>query len=298
MNPYYFGVILVIISATGFALMPIFTIYAYQDGTDTLSLLFIRFFLASLVFFVILLWRRISIRLNPAQLLRLILLGSVFYTVQATLYFSSLHFLPAATVTLLMYIYPALVALFSFWFNKEPLNKNLLLALVVSFIGLGLVLGSSFQTINKFGAALALISALIYAVYIMVSSRVIKEISPLVTSTFVTLFASFSILIAGITTQRINFDFTAQAWAAIIGIILFSTVTAIFGFFKGIELIGSTRASILSMIEPLVTIIFAYILFNDHLSAPQWLGAVLIISGAMLVTSARDKEIDGSQTVP
>lgn len=289
MNPYYIGIILVIASATGFAFMPIFTIYAYQDGVSTLSVLFLRFFFASLFFFIFIIARKIEFKLTYSLLFRMLMIGGFFYMIQSILYFSSVKYLSASMVQLLFYAYPALVAIFSFWLDREPLNKNLIIALLISFVGLALVLGTSFATINKLGAMFALSAALVYAMYILVSNRLVKEVSPMITSTFVTLFAAFSLFIVGLATNSISFEFPLRTWFPIMGIVLFSTVLAIFGLFKGLEIIGSTRAAILSMIEPLVTIIFAWILFNDQLTLIQWLGAILVISGAFLVTRAREK---------
>lgn len=130
-------------------------------------------------------------------------------------------------------------------------------------------------------------AALVYAIYIIISNLLIKEISPIVTSTFVAMFASFSLLITGLATDSISFDFSTTTWFPIMGIVLFSTVLAVYGLFKGLEILGPTKAAILSTIEPLVTILFGALLFMEHLTSVQWFGAALVISGAIMVTKAR-----------
>lgn len=77
MNPYYIGVLLVLASATGFALMPIFAIYAYQDGVTTISVLFLRFFFASLFFFLFILIRKERMKIDYSVLIKTMLIGGV-----------------------------------------------------------------------------------------------------------------------------------------------------------------------------------------------------------------------------
>ncbi|MGR6836281.1 DMT family transporter [Syntrophomonas erecta] len=294
MNPYYIGVLLVLASATGFALMPIFAIYAYQDGVTTISVLFLRFFFASLFFFLFILIRKERMKIDYSVLIKTMLIGGVFYMIQSILYFSSVHYIPASMVALLFYAYPALVALFSFLIEREALSRTLLIAVLISFAGLILVLGASFGTINKLGMVLALGAALVYAIYIIASNRLVKEMSPMVSCAFVCLFASYSLLITGLVTNTMSFFFPARAWLPVMGIVLLSTVLAIFGLFKGLELIGSTRSAILSMIEPPVTVLFSCLLFQDKLSLLQWMGAVLVIFGSIMVTKARETKSETS----
>jgi drug/metabolite transporter (DMT)-like permease len=287
LNNYFVGIMLVLASASGFGLMPIFTKFVYQDGVSTLTVLFLRFFFAAIFFFILLMVTKTEVRLSYRLLFGTLLVGGVFYMVQSILYFNSVHYLTASMVNLLFYAYPAMVTILAIVVNKEPLHRNVVLALMASLIGLVLVLGSGFSGLHKIGVLSALGAALVYAIYILISNLLVKEVSPIVTSTFVAMFASFSLLIAGLATDSISFDFSTTTWFPIMGIVLFSTVLAIYGLFKGLEIIGPTKAAILSTIEPLVTILFGALLFMDHLSPIQWFCAALVILGAVMVTKAR-----------
>lgn len=137
MNNYFVGIFLVIASASGFGLMPIFTKFVYQDGVSTLTLLFLRFFFAAIFFFILLMVTKTEVRLSYRMLLGMLLVGGVFYMVQSILFFNSVHYLTASMVTLLFYAYPAMVAILSIVVNKEPLHRNVVLALMASLIGPG-----------------------------------------------------------------------------------------------------------------------------------------------------------------
>jgi len=116
--------------------------------------------------------------------------------------------------------------------------------------------------------------------------RVLKQLPVMVASLMVTMFASFSLLAIGIATNSLNFNMQPMAWMALAGMVAFSTVLSVFTFFRGISLIGSTKASILSMVEPLTTIGFSALLFSERMSWLQLAGGLAVLAGSLLVITA------------
>lgn len=292
MNPYYTGVILSFISANGFGLIPIFAIYAYDGGATVETLLFFRFVLAALFFFLYTFISKQELKVNKVTLLYLVLMGCVLYTLQSACYFSSVRYIPASLAVLLFYTYPVLVAVLAVIVEKEKLTEVTVASIVISFLGLALVLGTSFGNVNLHGMMLACAAALVYSCYITIGSRVLKELPVLVTSAYVTMFASFSFLATGLVTGNLDFNLEKQAWLAIAGVALFCTIIAIFTFFKGIELIGSTNASIISMVEPLTTIGFSAVLFGERLGAMQIAGGLAVLMGSLLVAMRKNETVN------
>lgn len=290
MNPFYFGAAMVVLSAAGFAFIPIFALYAYEGGATVTTLLLIRFTLAALCFFGYILAKEGKIEVNRASLKYLLLLGGVLYTLQSNLYFWSVKFIPASLAVLIFYIYPVFVALASSFIDKEVLTKQILLSIAMSLSGLALVMGTSFGAIKLPGVFLALGAAVAYTCYFVLGNRALKSSPALVTSAFICLFAAISLGGIGLATGSLNFDLSLQAWLAAAGVALCSTVLAIFTLFRGIELIGSTRSSILSMVEPLITIFFSVLLFQEKLTWLQVLGGIAVVIGALLTVLAKQPE--------
>ncbi|SHK40351.1 Threonine/homoserine efflux transporter RhtA [Desulforamulus aeronauticus DSM 10349] len=297
LNHFYLGVLLVFLSAAGFGLIPIFALYAYGGGASVTTLLFGRFALAAIFFLSYLLYKERKISVQRSQLKYLFLMGGVIYTLQSYLYLSSVKYIPASLAVLVFYIYPVFVAVLSSFLDKEELHKKIIFSIVLSLVGLTLVLGISFGDINLTGVMLAFGAGLVYSAYLVLGNRVVKETSAMVTSAFVCLSAATSIFVIGISTGALDFNLTREAWLAILGVALCCTVLAIFTLFRGIELIGSTKASILSMIEPLITIGFSAALFNERLSLLQMMGGVAVLAGAVLVISARDRSETTTKSV-
>jgi len=53
-------------------------------------------------------------------------------------------------------------------------------------------------------------------------------------------------------------------------------------FFYGMKLIGATSASIISTLEPVMTVIFAVTLLDEHLTLLQVAGGVFVVMGGIV----------------
>jgi drug/metabolite transporter (DMT)-like permease len=287
MQQHFKGALLVLLSAFGFGLIPIFALYAYRSDINVSTLLFIRFALATILFlaYVLIKYRRINLSLR--SLFYLFLLGGVCYTLQSTFYFTAVRYIAPSLAALLLYTYPITVVFLSCILDRERLTRLTVISIAISFTGVLLILGTSYGQISGVGILLALGAALIYSAYIILGNRVIKTIPPIITSTFVSMFAGMGVLIVSLFTENLNFTFRAGAWVPIFGLIIFSTILAILSFFRGIELLGPSKASILSMTEPLFTTISAVILLQDRLTPLQTIGGAAVLTGAILITKAR-----------
>lgn len=290
MNSYK-GVMLVLLSAFGFALMPTFALFAYQTGISVTTLLFIRFAIASVLFFLYIFLKKIPLRLSGKDYFSLFLLGGICYNTMSNFYFSSVKYIPAALAVLILYTYPMIVSILSFLIDREPPSKKITFSLCTSFVGLVLVLGTSLGTVSLLGVFFALASSLIYSIYIVVGNRVIRKIPSLITTAYITFFSSIGIFLCGIFSGDLSFHFEAGAWIWILGLSLFSTILAIFTFFKGMELLGPTHASILSMAEPLFAILISVTLFHDPITIFQVIGGVIVLLGAFLTAKSQEDTI-------
>ena len=76
---------------------------------------------------------------------------------------------------------------------------------------------------------------------------------------------------------------------------------AIQAFYAGAARVGAAQASLISTVEPLWTIAWAYLLFSERLGPLQWVGGALILTGVVLAqTRARSgvASRDGEPPLP
>ena len=102
------GILLIAISAASFGTLAIFGRYAYADGMDTFTVLFIRFTSSAVFMSIVLLVRKEHF---PSRriLLQLVGMGALGYVGQSFLYLSAIKYASAGLVALLLYLYPMFV---------------------------------------------------------------------------------------------------------------------------------------------------------------------------------------------
>jgi len=229
---------------------------------------------------------RFGIKVTTKQLGLLATLG-LFYVSASICYLSALRYISASLNAFIHYIYPAFVCFLSFVFNREAFTAKTGLSLGLAMFGLMLILGTTFQGVNLIGSLLSLGSAVIYAFYIIICQRLLKRLSPRMMSAYVTFFGALSLLLLQwVVGQKIRFDFEPIAWVFILSIVLFSTVIPIFLFMRGLQFLGSSRAAILCMTEPLFTVGLSVFLFRDHLTLLQLAGGFLVLFGAYIASQS------------
>ena len=77
--------------------------------------------------------------------------------------------------------------------------------------------------------------------------------------------------------------FGAAGWGWLVAVALVSTVGAIILFFAGLARVGPSVASILSVLEPVVTIGLAAVIFGESLSRAQLAGGALVLAAVVVV---------------
>ena len=263
------GLALVLVSAGAYGTMPILAKLAYASGVGTAPLLAARFVIAALLF--ALLARR------PAppwrERLRLWGLGLVFVG-NATAYFKALETVPAATVALLIYVYPVIVTLLAALLGLGRLTARDLAAAVLAFAGCALTAGGSLDAGP--GIFYALLSALVYATYIVLGSRFAAAVPAEAASLHVAQACAVVYLPWAVATGQ-GIPATASAWLPVFALAVVPTVVALRTFLAGLARIGPARAAVLSSLEVVVTMALSLLLLGERLGPRQWAGAALIL---------------------
>lgn len=290
MSSYYKGFLFILLSTMGLGLTPVFGKMAFQVNVSTETLLFLRFSFAFICLFFYIYFTKTKFRISRSQFWIFVLLGCL-YCAQTTLYFTSIKHIIATLAVMLLYLYPVFVLILALVFEKKSLSKSVILSMLLSLIGIGTLLGFPTGKVDGYGILLAIGSALTYAIYVMISKRLLTGLTPLVTSTWVIFFTALAFLFSGLFTQKLHFDFSAEGWYAAIALALFSTVVSFWAFFAGMKYIGPTQASVVSTFEPIVTTISAVMLLNESINLVKILGISMVLTSViLLILLERDKQ--------
>jgi drug/metabolite transporter (DMT)-like permease len=120
---------------------------------------------------------------------------------------------------------------------------------------------------------------LVYSAYILVSDRAVARVRPQLLSALVCTGAVIPLAIGSTLLGQLHLGAVEPAgWGWLASLTVISTVAAISFFFAGLRRVGPTTASILAMVEPVVTVMLAFAVFSEVLSLGQIVGAALVLA--------------------
>ncbi len=274
------GVAYVAMSAVCFGALPIFARLAYASGVDTSTLLLLRFSIAAA-----LMWILFAIRGEAMPrgrgLAMLIGMGAIGYAGQAFAYFSAVALASAGLAALLLYLYPALVAILSRVVLRHHLSGAQVLAIGMALLGSLLTLGRAGDG-TPLGVLFGVAAALIYSIYILTGGHLPAAITATASTTVVTTAAAM--VFSGVVLFRgAQLPGTPLGWFAVLAIAVICTVVAVGFFLAGLERLGPVRASVYSTLEPATTLALAATLLGEQLTWLRVGGGALILGAVVLL---------------
>jgi drug/metabolite transporter (DMT)-like permease len=210
--------------------------------------------------------------------LRLMGVG-LFTAAQIFLLYQSVERISAPLAVLLLYTYPALVAVLSLLVLRERLSPAKIAALAVSLAGALLIVGAPDRRVTFVGVACGLGAGLSLAVYIVLAAAATRGIKPLTAVSWIQLGAAITYLPA--------LAFTPGMGAAGIGWLVpvglgGGAATAL--FLASLQRLGPTTASIAATIEPVSTAALSAVVLGVTLTATQANGGLLIMAALVVVS--------------
>jgi len=287
---YRTGVGLTLLSSSFFGLMGLFNMLAKEGGLSLYERITLRFLVAAIILFLVLKFQGKSTAIPNHLRLRLFFSSSLFFGGTSYLLFHSYAYIPTSLTTTLHFIYPLLVLIFAIsldGYKPSALQKwGTLLSLVGLYLAVRPTGGSS--TNQGLGIALALASALTFCLYVRFLNQ--EEIKGLDNTTLMLHILTSAAIVWAIPTmvELIRTPHIPIVWykavGGIAGLAILSTALGCTFFSLGIRAIGSEKASILSVFEPVTAILAGVLLLGENLPATFALGSILIILGSYLVS--------------
>lgn len=295
MEPHHIKANIQIIAASviyGFS--GIFFMYVKNMAAGTVVFYQLFFGLLAFVCYLSVTGKLSGIRLRGKRI-TLILLGA-FNAGAMVSYYMAVSFTNVSISVLLLYTAPLYVLLLAPVLLKEKHNKKSLIALILSLTGIvmvigpeNLVSGSGTEPAYLFGVLMGLFSGFFYAC-VTITSRYLRNeysgLEQLFISTFVML-----LLLLPFAKQA-----TVTALVENLPVLLFLgvTITSVGSilYFTGLLHVKAQNASILSLLEPVSAIFFAYLLLKDPISTETLFGCVLILSSSFLASLEEENKTE------
>lgn len=279
-------------SSLFFCSKAVFVKLAYRYGLDAVTVLALRMAMA-LPFFLIGGW--LDARHHPRPIAghdwaRLATLGFFGWYLSSIVNFMGLKHVSVGLERMILYTYPSIVVLGSVLFYKKPLRWGIVMAMLVSYVGIiiGYHAEASIATTDKtfLGASLIFASAMSYAVFVLLSGQLVARIGAVRFTSCVVGFSCLFILIHFVLTHPLAtiFQLPHGAYGCGIALAIAGTVIPSYLFSIGLKRVGSQAFSVIGMIGPLGTVLLAWMILGESINLVQVLGLALTLAGGVMVS--------------
>lgn len=207
-------------------------------------------------------------------------------------YFKAIEVIGGAAIpALLLYTAPIFVMVLSAVLFREKITKRKLIALVLTFVGLGFVTGAftGGEKISFWAFLLGMGSGFGYALY-SIFGKLITDKYDAITITFYTfLVASIGAVPMSGITSHLSMLCNGKGIGAAIGLAFFSTALPFLLYTKGLHGIEAGKAAILATVEPFVAAIVGAILFHEKFNVPKLAGMVMILFAIVYLNLGKEE---------
>lgn len=276
------------LAAVGFSGKAILVKLAYYEPVDAVTLLALRM-LFSAPFFLVVAWRHACQKdltpLKASDYLALLILGLLGYYLSSLFDFIGLQYISAGLERLILFLYPTMVVLLSAVLLGKPFGRKEIVALMLSYAGIGVVFFDEITIRSEhlaLGAGFVFASTLTYAAYLIGTGEIVVRIGA-------SRFTAYAMLVACAATVS-QFLLTHSPQALVVTtrvyqlslmMAIFSTVLPVFMLSAAIKMIGSSHTSLIGSLGPVATLFMAGYVLGEELTPAQIGGAALVMVGVL-----------------
>ncbi len=202
--------------------------------------------------------------------------------------YGSYLFMAAGIASTLLFVYPIVVAIIMAAFFRERISAAVILAIAMAFIGIALLYHNGEGVVLSLpGVVLVTVSALTYALYIVIMNRT-KVKMPLARQTFyILIFCAlctvlFSLFMPGEGLRPLP-TLRSVFFVAMLAIV--PTIASLSLLTAAVNLIGATLTAIMGALEPLTAVVVGIVVFGEPMTVRLFVGIVLIVGAVTLVVA-------------
>lgn len=228
-------------------------------------------------------------RVRPAPVVRpadrrALLLAGLGYAATAGLLFVAFERIATSLAILILYTYPALVALGAHLLGRERLTRFHAGALVLTFAGVALV-GGAGGALELGGVLAAVAAALTNAATLLFQQPYLARVPASRAAEYTFVSAAAATLLVTAATGQLRLP-PLESWPALLALAAGPSVVAVLAINRGVQLIGAARTAIVATLEPLFAAVWGAVWLGESFGPWQALGGFAILTGVTLLQAA------------
>jgi drug/metabolite transporter (DMT)-like permease len=255
----------------------------------------IRLLLSAAVLLAWLLFSEKNLRLRRRDLPKIILLSFTGYALYQYLFISGIHLTTASNTAVIFGSTPIMVSLLSSFFKQEKITPLGWLGIVLGFAGIYLVVsgragGFALSSRTWKGDLLLFVAVFLWAHYTVSARPLLKVYSPLKFTAVTMGLGSLMFFPFSLAQLRLLpfGSISLRAWLCMLYSGVLALSLALVLWFFSVRRVGNSQTAVYSNLQPVLAVVFAWLLLGEKASSSLLLGAAIIFAGIYFTRRGRD----------
>ena len=278
---------------------PTWYVIKFQLGyVDPLVSVFYRFFIAAIIIFIYLIYKKKNLRFSLNHHIWFLLFGICLYSLNYVFFYLSNTYLISAFPAI---VFSTIIIMNilgdSFYFKKKPSLKTLI-GSTIGMIGIAIIFNDeifSFSLSNgrHVGLFLALLGTFLASTGNMVHQRNLNNnLASMPSIAYSMLYGSLvTLLITQIKGTELLFDYSFSYIASLAYLTIIGSIFAFIFYLKLLEKVGAGRAGYVGALMPVLALLISTVFENLEWQTDLIVGLPILIIGAVLVINQKIKPI-------
>ena len=198
----------------------------------------------------------------------------------------SFQFIPVSLAIVIIYTNPVLTAVMLSLWNRQAPSGLQIACLITAFAGVAIATGLDGISLDPRGLALAIVSALGFALSFAWNSVKLRHADAMVVTLYMVIAGGVVTAAFVLTSASYVAPASAVGWLLVL-IPACCFTFAMLGMFEGVKRIGGGPAAMLMNLEPVFTVAFAPFVLGERLTVLHIAGGVLVIAAVTMSERAR-----------
>lgn len=279
----FMGLLFVMASSALYGISPLVVTSLVECGVHYSSVMFFKGGIAAIELLALACASRQRLRLSRDESVSLVLAGLLHAATSFFLY-GSYERLATGLATALHFTYPLFVALFCFLLFRDRINLRGMVGVCMATAGTAFFIwNSAASQTSMTGLLMAVASAIVYALYLIVmkkfpAANVSSAVFALYEMACSAMFSCISSALMG----HLHVQLTARGWLlAVLGATMLAACVILIK--AGMNRISAQEASILCVLEPIVSLVAGALILHEIISVKAAVGSALVIGAALAI---------------
>lgn len=269
-------------SAILFGITPIFAKQAMLAGCSSEMVAFFSNTMACLFILIAMKQRKISFKISMGQLLHLVWIGCIGQAGTNLLLYQSYLYIPVGMATMIHFLYPIIVYGILVLLFHERLEKRKVFGLGIAVIGM--LIFAETGVCSARGMLFAFLSGVTFASYIVgIDKAGLKSLHYLTVAFYVSFFSTVFLGVYNVIQGTFSLDFPLKSFLLASASAFGGNVLGKIFLQLGIGLIGSGLAAVISLFEPITSLLMGVVIYGDDIGLKKIMGCIMILGAVLMI---------------